>query len=208
MGVTQQINDRINVGSGSTSLYSGYMRGVVTGITSTANGVNADYALSVKVTDKVDSSGNSTALSYDELGFKAASSTTVQTSTSIGSTLGATDLLNDITITGITTENLNGDATKDIALGDVVTVTGSSSISIGAGATVIGIGLTAITVDRAITGIGTTSYTITRVTDVTTNVDQLYTKTDEDARNKEWVSSTNKDWYNEQNLGLTNSKVY
>ena len=51
MGITQQINDRIDVGSGSTALYSGYMRGVVTGVTSTANGVNADYALSVKVTE-------------------------------------------------------------------------------------------------------------------------------------------------------------
>ena len=208
MGVTQQINDRIDVGSGSTALYSGYMRGVVTGVTSTANGVNADYALSVKVTDKVNSSGTSSALTYDELGFKAASSTTVPTTTSIGSTLGATDLLNDITITGITTENLNGDASKDIALGDVVTVTGSSTISIGAGATVIGIGLTAITVDRAITGIGTTSYTISRVTDVTTNVNQLYTKTSAAANGYEWVSSVNKDWYNEQTLGLTNSTVY
>ena len=203
-GITQQINDRIDVGSGSTALYTGYMRGVITGVTSTANGSNWDYAVSVKVTDKVDSSGTSTALTYEELDFKAASSTTVPTSTSIGSTLGATNEINDITITGITT-SIGGTA---IALGDVVTVSGGTDISIGAGATVIGIGLTAITVDRAITGIGTTSYTITRVTDVTTNVNQLYTKTAAAGSNKEWVSSTNKDWYNEQTLGIDNATVY
>ena len=206
MGITQQINDRVNVGNGSTSLYSGYMRGVITGVTSTANGSNWDYEVSVKVTDRVSSTGVSSALSYDELAFKAATSTTVPTSTAIGTT----NELNDITITGISTENLSGftGISSSIQLGDFVAVTGSSSISIGAGATVIGIGLTTITVDRAITGIGTTSYTITRVTPVTTNVDQLYTRTDEAASKKEWVSSTNKDWYNEQTLGLTNSTVY
>ena len=208
-GITQAIGDRVDVGSGSTALYNGYMRGVVTGITSTAVGDGTwTVEASVKVTDKVTNAGVSSALSYGELGFKAATSTVVPTSTSIGSTLGATDLLNDITITGITTENLNGDASKDIALGDVVTVTGGTGISIGAGATVIGIGLTAITVDRAITGIGTTAYTISRVTDVTTNINQLYTKSSAAADGVTFTSSTNKDWYNEQTLGLTNSDVY
>ena len=210
-GITQTIADRVNVGNGSTSYYDGFMRGVVTGVTSVSDGSDAgtfNVDVSVKVTDRVSSAGVSSALTYDELGFRPADSKTVPTSTTIGTTTGVTDLINDITITGITTENIGGDATKDIALGDVVTVTGSSSISIGAGATVIGIGLTTITVDRAITGIGTTSYTITRVTDVTTNVNQLYADNADHDDAWTFVSSTNKDWYNEQTLGLTNSTVY
>ena len=208
-GITQAIGDRIDVGSGSTSLYSGFMRGVITGISS-ATGTTAgtwDVDLSVKIADRVSNTGVSSALSYGELQFKAATSTTVVTSTSIGSTLGATNELNDITITGISTENLNG-GTDDIALGDVVTVTGGTGITIGAGATVIGIGLTAITVDRAITGIGTTAYTISRPQSTTTNINQLYSSSPTASDAWTITSSTNKDWYNEQKLGLTNSDVY
>ncbi len=207
-GVTQDIGGRINVGNGSTSLYTGYMRGIITGITSVSNGSNYDIDLSVKITDRVSSAGVSSALDYTELAFQSAESATVATNTSIGSTLGTTDTANDITLTGITTENLNG-GTDDIALGDIVTVTGGTSITIGAGATVIGIGLTAITVDRAITGIGTTAYTITRPgVPTTTNIKQIYTKTKDNTDSKTWTSTTNKDWYNEQTLGLTNAVVY
>ena len=210
-GITQAIGDRINVGSGSTSLYNGYMRGVITGITTSASGSNVDYALDVKITDRVTDAGVVSSLTYGELGFKNATSTTVPTTISIGTTVGTTDLANDITLTGITTSNLNGDASKDIALGDIVAVSEGDDITIGAGATVIGIGTdNTITVDRAITGIGATLYTITRAgAPVTTNVRQVYVGSGTSSvAIGTFTSSSQKDWYNEQTLGLTNSTVY
>ena len=207
MGITQQINDRVNVGLGATTLYDGFMRGIITGVSTIgiANTTDVNVDVSVKVTDRVSNAGVSSALTYDELGFREADSKTVATTTGIGTTTGVTNELNDITLTGFTT-SIGGTA---IALGDVIAVTGGDSITIGAGATVIGIGETTITVDRAITGIGTTSYTVTRPDDpVTTNVNELYIHSKAGTSATTFTSSTNKDWYNEQTLGLTNSTVY
>ena len=209
MGITQQINDRVNVGNGSTSLYDGYMRGIITGVNSGLSTGEYTATISVKITDRVSSAGVSSALTYGELGFREATSKSVPTTTTVGIASGSTDEVNDIIISGISTVNLGGDADKDIALGDVVEVVEGDDITIGAGATVIGIGATTITVDRAITGIGSTGYRFTRPNDpVTTNVNKLYIHSGVGTAATTFTSSANKDWYNEQTLGLTNSTVY
>ena len=81
MGVTQTITGRVNAGSGSTSAYDGFLRGIITEV-----GVGQ---FSVKVTDRVAADGTSTAASYQEggsLSFVTPSTTTTTTNTAIGST--------------------------------------------------------------------------------------------------------------------------
>ena len=99
----------------------------------------------------------------------------------------------------------------NIALGDIVTVTGGNSI-VATGTTVIAIDAAAsgtVTVDRAITGISTAGdgaiFTFTRVTGVstTTNTNTTFIiKANGDAVSN-FTTTTEKDWYNSQKLGLT-----
>ena len=88
----------------------------------------------------------------------------------IGTTSGVLDSDTDTTITGITTENIQGVAGSNLDLGnangDFVTVSGTGVVGL---TTIIGIGQSSITVSRPITtGIGTHQFTFTKTTVGTT----------------------------------------
>jgi len=214
MGVTQPITGRVAIGAGTTSAYgSGFMRGIITGVgTEAGAGIGTDQ-ITVKVVDRVTAEGIVSATNYDQLKFLTSTSETetTQTATGIGTTAGVVDLANDITITGVTTTSAGAGMDSDIALGDVVTVTGGNS-TVSTGTTVIAIDSAnsgTVTVDRAITGISTAGdgaiFTFTRVTGVstTTNTNTTFIiKANGDAVSN-FTTTTVKDWYNSQKLGLT-----
>ncbi len=143
LGVTQAIDGRLEVGSGTTSSASGFLRGVITAVDTTNNTVD------VKIVDKVSTSNVSTAATYKQgstSAFIAPVTTTTSTSLGIATVTGQINEAFDASISGI--------ATANIQLGDVVSKTAGTSV-VAAGTTVIGIGASIISVDKAITGIST-----------------------------------------------------
>ena len=208
MGVTQAITGRNLVGPGTVTTYaSGFMRGIVTGVgTSAGPGIKSDQ-ITVKVVDRVDASTKAaTKTNYDLLQFFPSSSETTPTTTTtaIGTTTGNIDTAFDITITGITTTNVGG-GTSSIQVGDVITTATGPSV-VAAGTTVVSIGASTITVDKAITGISSlTSFTFTRssTTSTTVNTNTLFIPNSDGDNIATITSSSVKDWYNSQTLGLS-----
>jgi len=102
MGITQSITGRTRVdSSGITTTYSGFMRGIITGV-----GVSE---ISVRVVDRIQTDGITTShhkTNYDQLQFIGASIDVVSTptTTSIGATNGIVAEPNISKITGITTQ--------------------------------------------------------------------------------------------------------
>ena len=205
MGVTQTIAGRVNAGSGSTSVYDGMLRGIITEV-----GVGQ---ISVKVTDRVAANGTSSAAGYQEggsLAFIAPSTTSTTTNTGIGTTVGVIDSAFDASISGITTTSAASGIDSNIAVGDVVTVTGGNS-TVPTGTKVVGLGVSTVFVDQAISGISTAGdgaiFTFTRSSSTTTSTDQLRVRNASAVGLATYTSATLADWYNSQTLGLTNSTV-
>jgi len=205
MGVTQTIAGRVTAGAGSTSVYDGMLRGIITEV-----GVGK---FSVKVTDRVAADGTSTAAGYQEggsLAFIAPSSTTTTTTTGIGTTAGVINEAVDASISGINTTSAAGGIDQNIAIGDVVTVTGGNS-TVAAETKVVAIGANTVFVDKSITGISTAGdgavFTFTRSSSTTTNTDEIRVRNAAAVGLATYTSATLADWYNAQTLGLTNSTV-
>ena len=207
-GVTQSIVGRVVAGDGDTSVSSGILRGIITGV-----GVSEIY---VKIVDRV-SGGISTLTDYVERGsyeFKSPVSTTItnsQTSTiSVGTTTGEVGPESyDVSITGITTTI----GAQSIAIGDIVAATGTASAYVSVGTTVIGIGISTIFLSNPINnavGLGTTTFVFTRTTNITTtSTVGVNTIGITSATGIATITSaTVSDWYDQQTLGLTNSTVY
>ena len=207
-GVTQSIAGRVVAGVGDTSVGSGILRGIITGV-----GVSEIY---VKIVDRV-SGGISTLTDYVERGsyeFKSPSSTTTTTSNlstiSVGTTTGEVGPESyDVSITGITTTI----GAQSIAIGDIVAATGTASAYVSVGTTVIGIGIGTIFLSNPINnavGLGTTTFVFTRTTNITTtSTVGVNTIGITSATGIATITSaTVNDWYDQQTLGLTNSTVY
>ena len=198
MGVTQAIDGRVNAGSGSTSTYDGYLRGIITEL-----GVGT---ISVKLTDRVSTAGTSVAVEYQqggELSLTTPTSVTTTTTVGVATTAGVIDAAFDSSITGI--------VTTGIAVNDIITVAGGNSV-VPVGTKVAGIGVSTIFVDRTITGISTVGdgavFSFTRGTTTTENANQIRVVSSAGAGIATFTSATTKDWYVDQTLGLTNSTVY
>ena len=200
-GVTQSIVGRVVADVGTTSVSSGILRGIITGI-----GASEIY---VKIVDRV-SGGISTLTDYVERGsyeFKSPQSYNITTSVGIGTTTGElNELIFDSSITGITTTI----GTQSIAIGDIVTSTGTASTYVSVGTTVIGIGVSTIFLSLPINnavGLGTTTFVFTRTT---TSVDSVINAIGITSATgiATITSATVSDWYDQQTLGLTNSTVY
>ena len=63
-GVSQTLTDVVLPGTGTTSLFSGYIKGIVTGVTTSATAGQSQ--VQVKVVERVDSTGTATAIDYAE----------------------------------------------------------------------------------------------------------------------------------------------
>ena len=63
-GITQAVADVVLPGAGSTSLFSGYIKGIITGVTTSSTAGSSE--VQVKVVERVDSAGVATAINYAE----------------------------------------------------------------------------------------------------------------------------------------------
>ena len=200
LGITQALEGRIEVGAGTTSAATGFLRGVITAVDTTK------HELHVKVTDKVSTGNTSTAVHYAQGGttaFIAPSTTTTSSSLGIATVTGVTNEAFDASISGI--------ATANVAIGDVVSTAGTAVVA--SDTKVIGIGVSIISVDKAITGIATAGdavvFTFTRTTTSSSTERPLKVVTTASATNATFNTTDNVlDWYDQQTLGLTNSTVY
>ena len=206
MGVTQKIDGRVNAGSGTTSLYDGCLRAIITEV-----GVGQ---ISVKVTDKIAANGTATSAAYQQggsLAFIVPTSVTTTTNTAIGTTAGVIDNSFDASISGINTTSAAAGITQNIAVGDVVTVTGGNS-TVPTGTKVVAVGVGTVFVDQAISGISTVGdgavFTFTRSSSTTTSDNELRVRNTSAVGLATYTSATLADWYNSQTLGLTNSTVF
>jgi len=198
LGVTQAIDGRLEVGSGSTSSASGFLRGVITAVDV------ANKTIDVKITDKVSSTNVSTAATYKQGGTSAfiAPIVTTEASYFISTVTGVINESFDASISGI--------ATANIQLGDVVSKSAGASV-VSTGTTVIGIGVSTVSVDKAISGISTagamTTFKFARA-GATSTTYPIKIVTTASATNRTVNVATPTDWYDQQTLGLTNSTVY
>lgn len=199
-GVTQSIAGRVVADVGTTSVSSGILRGIITGI-----GASEIY---VKIVDRV-SGGISTLTDYVERSsyeFKSAVSVVSLTSTTVGiaTTTGELNESFDASITGITTTS--------ILVGDIVTATGTASTYVSADTSVVGFGASIIFLNQSINntvGLGTTTFVFTRTTSTSTTTDtEVIGITSSSVGIATIISATANDWYDQQTLGLTNSTVY
>ena len=195
-GVTQSIAGRVVADVGTTSVSSGILRGIITGI-----GASEIY---VKIVDRV-SGGISTLTDYVERSsyeFKSPQSYNITTTVGIATTTGELNESYDASISGITTTS--------ILVGDIVTATGTASTYVTTGTSVAGIGISTIFLNQSINntvGLGTTTFVFTRTTtsvNSTTNAIGITSATGIATI----TSATVNDWYDQQTLGLTNSTVY
>ncbi len=215
LGVTQSLTGRVENNAGSNHTYTGgYLRGVVTGVDTTAG------ELYVKITDKVNESGVSTATSYSQGGTSSfADATTTATTTThseVTNTVTANGSVNEVFDASIAVTNADG---LGIAIGDVVT-NDFAPIVVAADTKVVAIGTDTISVDKAIAineanlvGMGTTAFTFTRTSTASTttyvNSNEIKLVTTTGAVSGVGITeATAVDWYDQQTLGLTNSTVY
>lgn len=63
-GVTSAITNQVVPGVGSTSLFNGYLKGIITGVST--DSVNSNSTVTVKITSRVSSSGEETPINYAE----------------------------------------------------------------------------------------------------------------------------------------------
>jgi len=63
-GVTMAITDQVLPGTGSTSLFNGFMKGIITGVTT--DSTNSASTIDVKLTERVTTAGVSSAITYQE----------------------------------------------------------------------------------------------------------------------------------------------
>lgn len=197
-GVTQSIEGRVVADVGTTSVSSGILRGIITGI-----GASEIY---VKIVDRV-SGGISTLTDYVERSsyeFKSPQSYNTTTTVGIATTTGELNESFDASITGITTTS--------ILVGDIVTATGTASTYVSADTSVVGFGVSIIFLNQSINntvGLGTTTFVFTRTTtSVNSSTNAIGITSATGIATAPITSATVNDWYDQQTLGLTNSTVY
>ena len=216
LGVTQSLTGRVEVNAGGTHTYTGgYLRGVVTGIDTSKSEVY------VKVTDKVNESGVSTAISYSQGGISdfltPTNSVTTTTHSEVTGVVTATGSVNEIFDASISVDGADG---LGIAIGDVVT-NDFAPIVVAADTKVVAIGTDTISVDKALAineanlvGLGTTAFTFTRTATASTST---YTNTNKinyvsgvggTVTGVGITEGTVADWYDDQTLGLDNATIY
>ena len=198
LGVTQSIDGRVDVGSGTTSSASGFLRGVITAVDTDNNTID------VKITDKVSSTNVSTAATYKQ----------GSTSAFIAPVVKQTGSTNISTVTGVTNEafdaTISGIATANVQVGDIVGVT-TTAVTVATDTKVVAIGVSVISVDKAISGIATAgdnvTFTFSRGNQPEVNF-PIKVVTTASATNATFNTATPSDWYDKQTLGLTNSTVF
>ena len=88
-GVTVALTSAVIAGSGSTSLFSGYLKGIITGVTTDTT--NGNSTIDVKIVSRVSTAGTETKINYAEGSTTAAftASSTINFTNNAGSSVGS-----------------------------------------------------------------------------------------------------------------------
>ena len=200
-GVTTGISTSI-AGDGTTSSFDGYLKGIITGVTT--DSVDANSSIDVKIVARVSTSTTQ----YN---------TTLESTTSqiipANSTLVAVESVAGIsTLDTLTLCNASGQDIQNWT----ITAVGTTNVTIGAATYGIIQSGVAVTFSKLVTVGGTTTnvdYTENLREASFTSSDTLYISNTVDASDNPVNSASSavrsvEDWYDAQTLGLTNSTVY
>ena len=195
-GVTSPLSSTVIPGAGSISNFDGYLKGIITGVSTDAT--NSNSTINVKILSRVSTAGTEYPITYKENDTN--SSFEVSDSLSFMVTGPGVGAAGTVTLTGdaVTNVTISNGGSGYIS---APTVTfGSPGIGTTAQGTALissaGI-VTSVTITNA--GAGYTEAPSITFSDPTgTVISTAGTST----------VATKKDWYNEQTLGLTNSTVY
>ena len=202
-GVTTGITTSL-AGDGTTSSFDGYIKGIITGVTTDSTDGNS--SIDVKIVSRV---------SYAATQYNQTLETTMTQIAPVGATAIPVESLSGIST--LDTLTLTHAADTPIANLTIASV-GSTTVTIGSGstlATAISAG-TAVTFSRLVTIGGTETNIDYKENDRSasfTSSDTIYISNTVDG-NDEPVNSASsaiasvEDWYDAQTLGLTNSTVY
>ena len=200
-GVTTGISTSL-AGDGTTSSFDGYIKGIITGVTTDATDGNS--FVDVKVVSRV---------SYAATQYNQTLETVTSQIIPANSTLIAVDSLSGIsTLDTVTLSNAAGDDVQNWA----ITAVGSTNVTIGANTYGIIQAGVAVTFNRLVTIGGTETEIDYQENDRSASFkssDTLYISNtvdgnDEPINSASSAVSSVEDWYDAQTLGLTNSTVY
>jgi hypothetical protein len=206
-GVTTAINNATIPGTGTTSVFNGYLKGIITGVsTDTVNGAST---IDVKVVSRVSSAGSTrtdTTLITSTSGSVGIGSTTlIPVSSTAGLTLfdtlnvmagtGNTISLSNLQIVSIASNSVSLASTQAHAISAGIAVTFTRVVSVAATETLI---------DYA----QSNSFSSFLVTNPLYFVNNSGINTGLSGTVSPYTPSTVVDWYDQQTLGLTNSVLY
>ncbi len=186
-GVTTTLSNITIAESGTTLSFSGYLKGIITGVSTDA--VNGNSTIDVKVVSRVSNTGTETPITYaqntegasffdsDVINFISEISTVT-----VGSTEG--------TLFDIPSNSITGIVTTGLSVGN-----GISGSGISTGTTISSIGISTVFLSQTATNVGIVTATFT------------FTTLQGGDEGSSTVDSET-DWYNEQQLDLTNTPIY
>ena len=183
-GVTTALTNVTIAGSGSTSLFNGYLKGIITGVSTDA--VNGDSTIDVKIISRVSTTGTETPISYAQK--NASASFEENDAISFINPITTVAAARQGTYAGINTTSITGISTTGLEIGDAIT---QQYITPGTTISAIGVGVVSLSQASTAPGNSTTFFDFTR-------------------GGLQGVASVQSvvDWYDEQKLGLTNSEIY
>ena len=191
-GIKKDLTNVVVPGIGVTSLFNGYLKGIVTGIKTNTDGTNSE--LHVKVLSKV---------SYGVTSHTAISTPTV----SVATTSPDTTIFLNSTVGIITGDKFTGGTQTRVN----ITGVGATSITIasGIGATV-NVGAS-VTIERQVFTPGTETPVLYSLNNpiASFNTSDTFTIVNSDDTTARTLSASNSvDWYNEQKISLSTGDIY
>jgi hypothetical protein len=192
MGVTTSLTGVVLPGAGTTSVFTGYLKGIITGVNQDAT--NGNSTIDVKIVSRVASSTtqyNTTLVTASSQEAVAGVSTIYLNSTAGLTTLDVLTApgLNNLTIASVASTSVTVSTGIAVTINSGVAVTFSRLVTIGGAETPI---------DYS----ENSSFAAFKLNDTISVVNSTGIST------ANFVAASVSDWYNNQTLGLTNSTVY
>jgi hypothetical protein len=192
-GVTVALNNLVVPGAGSTGNFNGYLKGIITGVST--DSTNGNSSFDVKVTSRVSVAGSETSVVYSQ----SDRGSSFAVNDTLRFTVMTSGVVQSATISGVGTNYLTGD-TLTGGPGTGLQVSVASTTTFGA--------ISAITIIDGGSGYSNGTISLTggsgsgaEITAVVANVAAASTTTTRNA-------NTVVDWYDQQQLGLTNGSLF
>jgi len=193
MGVTASLNgETIANADGTTSTFTGHLKGIITGVTTDAT--NSNSTIDVKITSRVSAA---TTQYNTTLNTNASSTAGIGTDIVLVDSVAGLSTLDTLTAPGLNNLSISGVGTNSVSLASTI----SSAITSGI----------AVTFSRLVTVGGTeTNIDYAEASSVASfdTSDTVYIMNSSGNEVTNQLVATAVDWYDQQTLGLTNGTVY